>query len=256
MTRWATLAIATAVFRHRHRSNTPAPRPARPATAGSRCSTARTWTTGTGDGNATFEIEDGAVVADKKDPKAVAAYLVTKKSYKDFELHAEFWVSDDANSGIFIRCSDPEEDRRQDLLRGQHLRPAHGPDLRHRRDRLLSPRSTRCPRPAASGTPRRSPPRAAHLTVMLNGKKTVDDAQRHVRRRTDRAAVRRRHGEVPQGRDQAAVKRAARPGAEPSLPSLLARLRSGAAGSRPSAASCAHTKPTERVCPQFERRCA
>ena len=62
-----------------------------------------------GDGTATFKIEDGAVTAvDKKDPKAVAAYLVTKQSYKDFELRAEFWVSEDANSGIFIRNTDPK----------------------------------------------------------------------------------------------------------------------------------------------------
>jgi len=62
-----------------------------------------------GDGTATFKIEDGSVIAtDKKDPKAVAAYLRTKQSYKDFELRAEFWVSDDGNSGIFIRNTDPK----------------------------------------------------------------------------------------------------------------------------------------------------
>jgi len=61
-----------------------------------------------GDGLATFVIEDGAVVAkDKKDPKAPAAYLISKKPYKNFQLRAEFWVSDDANSGIFVRC-DPK----------------------------------------------------------------------------------------------------------------------------------------------------
>ena len=59
-----------------------------------------------GDGTATFKIEDGSVIAtDKKDPKATASYLITKKSYKDFAIRAEFWVSDDANSGIFIRCN-------------------------------------------------------------------------------------------------------------------------------------------------------
>jgi len=35
-------------------------------------------------------------------------YLVTKESYTDFELELEFWVSDDANSGVFIRVQDPE----------------------------------------------------------------------------------------------------------------------------------------------------
>ena len=63
-----------------------------------------------GDGTATFKIEDGSVIAtDKKDPKAVAAYLVSKQSFKDFEIRAEFWVSDDANSGIFIRNTNPKE---------------------------------------------------------------------------------------------------------------------------------------------------
>jgi 3-keto-disaccharide hydrolase len=59
-----------------------------------------------GDGSATFTITDGSVEAkDKKDPKAVASYLISKKSYKDFQLRTEFWVSDDANSGIFVRCN-------------------------------------------------------------------------------------------------------------------------------------------------------
>src|SRR5262249_52536713 len=63
-----------------------------------------------GDGTANFQIADGSIMAvDKKDPKATASYLVSKESYKDFELRAEFWVSDDANSGIFIRCTDPQK---------------------------------------------------------------------------------------------------------------------------------------------------
>jgi len=62
-----------------------------------------------GDGTATFVIEDGSVIAkDKKDPKAVASYMVSKQSFKDFEIRAEFWVSDDANSGILIRNTDPK----------------------------------------------------------------------------------------------------------------------------------------------------
>jgi hypothetical protein len=61
------------------------------------------------DNTATFKIEDGAVIAtDKKDPKAVASYLISKKSYKNFIVRAEFWVSDDANSGLFLRC-DPKK---------------------------------------------------------------------------------------------------------------------------------------------------
>ena len=37
-----------------------------------------------------------------------SGHLVTKNSYADFVLTAEFWVDDPANSGVFIRCQDPE----------------------------------------------------------------------------------------------------------------------------------------------------
>ncbi len=56
----------------------------------------------------TYAVEDGSVLAKKKDPKGIA-YLLSKQKYKNFQLHAEFWVSDDANSGIFIRCADPKK---------------------------------------------------------------------------------------------------------------------------------------------------
>ena len=36
-----------------------------------------------------------------------AGFLLSKQSYGNFELKAEFWVTPDANSGIFIRCQDP-----------------------------------------------------------------------------------------------------------------------------------------------------
>ncbi len=35
-----------------------------------------------------------------------AGYLVTKDSYTDFEIRAEFWADEACNSGIFIRCAD------------------------------------------------------------------------------------------------------------------------------------------------------
>jgi len=58
-------------------------------------------------GKANWRIEGDAVVADKHDGKG-SAFLVTNEIYKDFELHAEFWVSHDANSGIYMRCGNPE----------------------------------------------------------------------------------------------------------------------------------------------------
>jgi 3-keto-disaccharide hydrolase len=35
-----------------------------------------------------------------------SGFLVSKNSYTDFELRAEFWADEDANSGIFLRCQD------------------------------------------------------------------------------------------------------------------------------------------------------
>jgi hypothetical protein len=59
-------------------------------------------------GESNWRIEDGALVADKRTSKDTT-HLVTKTSYKDFQIYAEFWASDDANSGIFIRCIDPKK---------------------------------------------------------------------------------------------------------------------------------------------------
>ena len=57
-------------------------------------------------GDANWRIEDGVLVADKA---SKISYLVSKQEYGDFQIRAEFWVSDDANSGIFIRCTNPNE---------------------------------------------------------------------------------------------------------------------------------------------------
>lgn len=50
---------------------------------------------------------DGVIQADKRTSKS-PAYLVSKNSYKDFQLRVEFWASHDANSGIFMRCQNPK----------------------------------------------------------------------------------------------------------------------------------------------------
>ena len=54
-------------------------------------------------GDANWQLADGAVSADSGN-----GYLVTEASYGDFELTLEFWVDELANSGVFIRCSDPD----------------------------------------------------------------------------------------------------------------------------------------------------
>jgi hypothetical protein len=54
-------------------------------------------------GDANWEVAEGAVQASKG-----TGFLVTPMSYGDFQITLEFWVTDDANSGVFIRCQDPK----------------------------------------------------------------------------------------------------------------------------------------------------
>ena len=54
-------------------------------------------------GDANWHLENKIVVADKG-----TGFLVSKESYGDFEVRAEFWVDAKANSGVFLRCSDPK----------------------------------------------------------------------------------------------------------------------------------------------------
>jgi hypothetical protein len=59
-------------------------------------------------GESNWRVEEGVVVADKMGSKD-ASFLITKDKYKDFQLHVEFWASDDANSGIYMRCADTQK---------------------------------------------------------------------------------------------------------------------------------------------------
>ena len=55
-------------------------------------------------GGANWEIVDGVVGADDRgDP----GWLVTKAAFTDFHIRVEFQASAQSNSGIFVRCEDP-----------------------------------------------------------------------------------------------------------------------------------------------------
>jgi hypothetical protein len=61
-------------------------------------------------GTANWRVEDGALVADKTTAAIGTAggHLVSKNSYKNHMIYAEFWSDEKANSGIFVRCKDPK----------------------------------------------------------------------------------------------------------------------------------------------------
>jgi hypothetical protein len=55
-------------------------------------------------GDANWRAEEGAIVADK----GKGGFLLSNDSYKDFQLRIEFWAAHNANSGIYMRCSEPK----------------------------------------------------------------------------------------------------------------------------------------------------
>lgn len=91
-------------------------------------------------GGAVWTASDDAIQAVEG---SGTGFLLTKNSYSNFKLHIEFWVSDDANSGIYMRCQDPEAitdrscyeaniyDQRPDLTYGTggivHIAPVSEP---------------------------------------------------------------------------------------------------------------------------------
>ena len=52
-------------------------------------------------GNANWRLQDKLLQAELG-----GGFLVSRQNYQDFQLKAEFWVDDAANSGIFVRCTD------------------------------------------------------------------------------------------------------------------------------------------------------
>jgi len=51
-------------------------------------------------------VTAGPITDDEADGQADAGYLVSTSSYGNFRLRIEFWVDDDTNSGIFLRCGE------------------------------------------------------------------------------------------------------------------------------------------------------
>ena len=62
------------------------------------------WSIAMSAGN--WRAEGGAIQADKSTGKG-ASVLVSKRSFKDLEIYAEFWASEDTNSGVYLRAPNP-----------------------------------------------------------------------------------------------------------------------------------------------------
>lgn len=122
-------------------------------------------------GDANWTARDGAIEATEG---SAASFLITKQSYGDFSLRVEFWASDDANSGIFLRCQDPASVNDRNCYEAnifdQRPDPAYGTGgIVH-----IAPVSE--PRPMAGGkwNTYEITLQGSRLQVTLNGRQTVD----------------------------------------------------------------------------------
>jgi Domain of Unknown Function (DUF1080) len=119
-------------------------------------------------GEANWKLEDGSVVADKGN-----GFLVSKASYGDFQIDAEFWADDDVNSGIFIRCEDPKAlDSKvcyEVNIYDKRPSPEYGTGA-------IVDVAKVDPMPKAGGkwNTFQITAKGSHLTVVLNGVKTAD----------------------------------------------------------------------------------
>jgi hypothetical protein len=121
--------------------------------------------------SANWTATDGAIQATQggKDP----AYLVSKNSYKDFMMRVEFWASDDANSGVFMRCADrndiTDEKCYEANIFDQRPDPTYGTGAIVKVAKVA-------PMPKAGGkwNTFELTAQGPRLIVVLNGQKTVD----------------------------------------------------------------------------------
>jgi hypothetical protein len=120
-------------------------------------------------GDANWRAEEGAIVADK----GKGGHLVSKNSYKDFQIRAEFWADHTSNSGIFIRISDPAKVSSKTSyevnIYDQRPEPEYGTGA-------IVDVAKVSPMPKAGGkwNTYEITAKGSQLTVVLNGIKTVD----------------------------------------------------------------------------------
>jgi hypothetical protein len=135
-------------------------------------------------GQANWAGTDGAVQASSGAPPAgggapPASFIVTRTSYKDLVVRAEFWSSDDANSGIFIRCQNPKQITDENCYEANIF--DQRPDPTFATGAIVKVAKLTAPMIKAGGqwNTMEVTARGTRLTVVLNGVKTaeIDDGK-------------------------------------------------------------------------------
>jgi hypothetical protein len=123
-----------------------------------------------GDGN--WRAEGGAIVADRASGNS---YLVTRTSYRDFQIRAEFWADHNTNSGIFIRVQDPNKIGAANAYEVNIFDRRPGPE--YGTAAIVDVAKVPVPSPYKAGGKWNTfliTAKGSQLTVEFNGTKTVD----------------------------------------------------------------------------------
>ena len=123
-------------------------------------------------GVANWSGVDGAIQATAGG--TTPAYLVTRVPYKDFRLRAEFWSSDDANSGIFVRCQDPTTITDENCYEANIFDQRPDPTYATGAIVKVAPVAQPFPRAGGKWNTYEITMKGDHLVLVLNGQKTVD----------------------------------------------------------------------------------
>jgi Domain of Unknown Function (DUF1080) len=120
-----------------------------------------------------WRLRDGAVVADKRLNKD-SNFLISKKSYADFALRAEIWVSADAHTGILLRGLDPYRIHARNSY-DVNICDKCGKAGEYGAGAIINFAKARSkPRIAGKWNTLEITAKGAHIVVVLNGVKTVD----------------------------------------------------------------------------------
>ena len=127
-------------------------------------------------GTANWRVADGAVMADSGDKRQ--GYLVSKNAYADFQVRAEFWVDDNANSGVFLRCGDRGTVNAKNAYEVNIFDKRPDPSYGTGAIVYVAKASTVL-KAAGKWNTYEITAKGPHLTIVLNGVKTaeVDDSQ-------------------------------------------------------------------------------
>ena len=125
-------------------------------------------------GDANWRVVDNGTVVEAD--KGMGGFLVTPMAYGDFEMSAEIWTNEDANSGVFIRVSNPKEITATNAYEVNVFDKR--PDPKYRTGAIVNVAEPLAKVDAAGKwMPIQITARGARFTVVMNGVTTVKEAQ-------------------------------------------------------------------------------